>query len=309
MSHGVRVRETVEEDRDELFAISSRIWEGEDYIPALWDKWLEDGGFYTILHEDTIVGCLKTTWHGDREVIFEGLRIDPAFQGSGFASAAVDKVFKIVLDKRPRVMRFATGDENVESHHLGRKKGFVHVTSFYHRFLRFDDEDVQEVEHRDGSSTPGVLSGAGERVVVRNVDVAEAAMIERFMKGSPDWPKTRDFFSRGWVFYPLTSELLERELGEGLSFVALEKGKMTGVLLAHRSEQYPQDLDISWLSGSEDAMAVLLATIKERARELEFREIGAKSPSPGMASFMERHGFHRHEHVDQVLVFEKVLEQ
>ena len=92
---------------------------------------------------------------------------------------------------------------------------------------------------------------------------------------------------------------------EGLSLVALEDGSMTAVLLAHRSEQYPENIDISWISGTEEGMSVLLRELIRKAWELGAREIGAKLPTTETAAFMERHGFVQHEHVNKVLIFEK----
>jgi len=301
MTPDIHIRKTTKEDREAVFAISRQIWEGEDYIPALWEKWLGEGGFYVIIHQETIIGCLKVTDHGNGQLAFEGLRMDPAFRGRGLASAATEALMKIAEDLHPRIMRFATGDENKESHHLGKKYGLVQVASFYHRFLKLGGEEEMG-ESAVFLQPPGP---SGEGLVVRKAEGRDLEAVGEFMKTSPDWPYARGLFSHGWVFYELTPEVLERELQEGFSFVALEDGNMTAVLLAHRSEQYPVNLDISWISGTEEAMSVLLRELTQKAWDLGAREIGAKLPSAGTAAFMERHGFVRHEHVNKTLIFEK----
>ena len=302
MTPDIHIRKTTNEDRDAVFAISRQIWEGEDYIPALWEKWLAEGGFYVIIHQETIIGCLKATDHGNGQLAFEGLRMDPAFRGRGFASAASEALMKIAEDLHPRIMRFATGDENKESHHLGKKYGLVQVASFYHRFLKLGDEG-ENCEPAGFLLAPAASPG-GE-LVVKKAESREFEAIEEFMKKSPDWRYAKGLFSYGWVFYELTSEVLKKELLEGFSFVAFKDGNMTAVLLAHRSEQYPVNLDISWISGTEEAMSALLSELTQEARNYGAREIGAKLPSAETAAFMEQHGFVRHYHVNKVLIFEK----
>ena len=55
------VARTTEDHKPGLFAVSEKIWEGEDYIPTVWDEWINEDGFYTILIRDQVVGCMKYT--------------------------------------------------------------------------------------------------------------------------------------------------------------------------------------------------------------------------------------------------------
>ena len=197
MTPDIHIRKTTKEDKETVFAISEQIWEGEDYIPAVWEKWLAEGGFYVIIYKDAIIGCLKLTDHGNGQLTFEGLRMDPAFRERGFASAASLELLKITEDRRPRIMRFATGDENKESHHLGKKYGLVQVASFYHRFLELGEE--REKGEATTFLQPTTASPGGKLVVRRTVG-RDVEAVEDFMKTSPDWRYSRGLFSQGWVF-------------------------------------------------------------------------------------------------------------
>ena len=74
-------------DRPALEAIARQTWDGDDYLPRVLTNWFDDphGGFFVALLRDQVIGAGKVTRFAEGEWWLEGLRIDPAYQGHGFA--------------------------------------------------------------------------------------------------------------------------------------------------------------------------------------------------------------------------------
>ena len=318
LDRGVIVARTTEEHRDGLFTVSKKIWDGEDYIPTLWNQWMSEEGFYTILVGDRIVGCMKYTVQPRYEILLEGLRMDPEFEGKGYASIAVAFFMKLVHSLRPRTLRFATSDENVFSHHFGEKYGFKKVASFFHRYM-VDDEirlKMHELEQERqelfpmGSGTETVTaSGAwhdadGGRILRTSVkDFGRTLM---FLQSSEEWKPACNLLSRGWVFHPYSDASLLSLLGSDFSFVREDAdGTVVGIILADHSPQYPPDIDITWLSGDSESVRLLLSRLFLEADLETVHEIAAKLPTRATAEMAERFGLHKHPRVDGTHVFEK----
>ena len=54
----LQVGNVVREDKAEIFAISRKIWEGDDYVPLVFDDWVKEkkGEFTAVLNEGKIIG-------------------------------------------------------------------------------------------------------------------------------------------------------------------------------------------------------------------------------------------------------------
>ncbi len=337
----IELVKTVEGHRAVIFGISKQVWEGQDYIPVMWDRWLDEGGFHTILLDGRIIGCIKATDHAGGQVTLEGLRIHPGWRERGCASAAYAKFLPLIERRRPcpRILRFATADANTISHHLGEKHDFIHATDFYYRFMKPGEaqerqhetppgetrEEAEESEYVTANGcaaqcpTPATGGNTANKMDMVNLDIrtpepGDADAIFSYIRGTREWAPSGGLFPFGWVFYELTPtvvrEEIERSAGEGLCQVARRRhtGDITGVLLAHRSERNPGNRDISWLSGNDDGiMADILAGFVKNAMISGAVELRGKTPSGETAGLMERCGFSRHDNFDCTVVFEKIL--
>lgn len=119
-------------DRAAVAEISAQIWEGEDYVPEVFDDWVADprGEFTLFFEGEQLVAFGKLTELLAGEWWLEGLRVHPAYQGRGIASQAHDYAVALADRIASGVLRFATGDFNVAVHRLAEHTGFAHVASF-----------------------------------------------------------------------------------------------------------------------------------------------------------------------------------
>lgn len=309
LDRGIIVARTTEEHRAGLFSISRKIWEGEDYIPTVWDEWISEDGFYTILLGDRIAGCMKYTRLPRNEIMLEGLRMDPDLGGLGYASIAVEFFMGLVDQQEPSTLRFATSDENVYSHHFGEKYGFHQVASFYHRYLKGPEireklDDIRRVMDAVTKLNGSGRSEGGEGRI-RQTRGDDFQDVLAYLKGSEEWEPAKNLLSYGWVFYPFTEEALKGLLDSKYSFIGKQHGRITGVILADHSRQYPTDIDMSWVTGEEESVLDILTRLFLEIDAGTVREIAGKLSTKRMAGCMERFGFHRHPRVDGTHVFEK----
>ncbi len=316
--HLVLVRTTIDH-KDRIMEISSRIWEGQDYLPNVWDTWIEEDGFFTILYDDIIIGCLKATYHTYDQVTLEGLRLAEEYRGKGLSTIAVEMLQNSVESKIARerlnqendskgnvVLRFATGDVNEISRHLGETHGFTHIASFHHRFLAIENFVPENLISEESGT--GISNQIAEEESVdfdlRHAVPGDIEDILEFIRDSDDWLPAKGLISYGWVFYGLTKDELEHVIGSGVSLVLRRKGAIQGVLLAGQSEQRPENLDISWISGPCEDIRRMVQELIRYVRN-RYQSIYTKVPVQRVADCLIDIGFSRHPRVDCAKVFEK----
>jgi predicted PurR-regulated permease PerM/GNAT superfamily N-acetyltransferase len=113
-------------DRASVMELSSLIWEGHDYIPQVWDAWLEDedGRLAVADHNGRAVGVGKLTHLTPEEWWLEGLRVHPDYQGRKIGA----QLFGYLVDQWNAIgsgtLRLATSSERVQIHRLSQRFGF-----------------------------------------------------------------------------------------------------------------------------------------------------------------------------------------
>jgi RimJ/RimL family protein N-acetyltransferase len=119
-------RPACQEDTAQALALAALIWEGDDYIPYVWEKWLTDRyGLLAVAEcQGRIVGLGKLTRHSPGSWWMEGLRTHPEFEGRGIAS----QIFRYLQYTWQRtgdgILRLATHSENLPIHHICERNGF-----------------------------------------------------------------------------------------------------------------------------------------------------------------------------------------
>ncbi|MFW9767854.1 MAG: GNAT family N-acetyltransferase, partial [Candidatus Thorarchaeota archaeon] len=121
-----KIRPLRPSDREDILEIARHIWEGHDYIPYLFDTWLNDKHSYTaaIEQEGHVVALAnlrviengKTGW-------MEGLRVHPDHRGRGFARLLTQHVIQMAKGIPVERVRYTTAADNESSLHLGESVG------------------------------------------------------------------------------------------------------------------------------------------------------------------------------------------
>jgi len=276
----VQVRLASVGDREGILAISSRIWEGEDYIPHVLDRWLSEGGLFVAELGGKVVGFAKNTELSPGEIWLEGLRVDPAHQGKGVAKALARAQLEAALAQKPRSVRLATVEENLASLHIAQELGFRAIARF-----SYLEADVVEPE-----SLPPV-----ER--------PEPKKAWDFLQRSRSFAEARGLVGLGWRFRTLTFDFLTELCREGKVF-ALGHG-LSALLIVFPDPYTPEEiLALAFLDGEETTLEKLLRLAHGLAAKRGNQILSAMVADPWLYTFLSRRGFQGVPELGAVVVLE-----
>ncbi|MDQ2808119.1 MAG: GNAT family N-acetyltransferase [Chloroflexota bacterium] len=114
-------------DQAAVLAFTTATWSWGDYLAEVWDSWLaEEQGVLAVGEAGgRVVGVDKLTFLSPTEAFFQGLRIDPAVRGRGYAQAFQHYMLAEAARQGARVVRLITAHDNSAIHHMAERDGFV----------------------------------------------------------------------------------------------------------------------------------------------------------------------------------------
>jgi hypothetical protein len=186
-------------DKPAMLEICSRIWEGTDYLPAVFDQWVADtdGEFAAAVLDGKLAGCGKLTYLTASDAWLEGLRKDPRVRETGLGEA-VARYFLGRLAARPRLasVRFSTYIGNKKSIAANEKVGFRRRTAL-------------SVKAREGTreELPAVLSATSGPNLRAQV-ITDPASVLAFLRRTGYFQPLEGLVVEGWRAWPWSEELL-----------------------------------------------------------------------------------------------------
>ena len=131
----MKIREIVEKDIRDIEDIARRTWEGEDYLPRVFARWVKEGDFYGIEVDGKVIATGKITLLPGKVGWLEGLRVHPSYRGSGYGRVMHEFLLEKAKDLKERgiiqFLEYSTYFTNEASIHLGLKSGFKIVQRYY----------------------------------------------------------------------------------------------------------------------------------------------------------------------------------
>src|SRR4051812_41292926 len=123
----LRIRPAQPEDRAAVLAFATHTWDWGDYLAEVWDDWLADptGQFMVGEVAGEIAGVDKLTFVAPGEAFFEGLRINPAYRGQGYAGRFQRFMLAEAARRGAHVLRFLTAANNTPIHKNAARDAFV----------------------------------------------------------------------------------------------------------------------------------------------------------------------------------------
>jgi len=276
------IREARPSDRKAVVSFSAKIWEGHDYLPRVWDQWLEEpfGALLVAELDGRTVGTNKVTVLAPGEVWLEGLRVDPLQQSKGIAWALNQRAMEIVKKLKPATVRFSTVFDNQASRHMGEQGGF--------RFLFPCRRLLAQSKKGD---LPREAQGGME-----DVDKI-LALLEK----SSNFRQMKGLFAWGWIFKTLDRPFVERVVAEGGALVARSLGKISGLALFLKQRHGPKAA-LGVIDGDDRTITALAGQFRIAAERLGFRELISMVPESS-APLLLAAGF-RLEEPTRVVVYE-----
>ena len=200
-------------DKPAMLSISSRIWEGTDYLPAVFDEWVRDevGEFTAVLVGKRVVGCAKLTFLTPTDAWLEGLRKDPGVSHRGLGRVVVEHLLDVLAARGNLTsVRFSTYVKNRASRVTNERAGFRLRNALSIKAWEGSAAALRSlIQGRHPARPAGPVRPAP--TVMRD----EALALE-FLERHPYFEGTRGLVVEGWKAWPWSPGLfLERFVRKG----------------------------------------------------------------------------------------------
>ncbi|MBN1658036.1 MAG: GNAT family N-acetyltransferase [Anaerolineae bacterium] len=193
------IRPARRDDLPQVERICANTWEWGDYIPEVWDEWLqgEEGSLAVAELGGTIVALGRVVVLPEGQAWLEGMRVDPGYRRRGIAWQFA--LYKLDFARRhgARVARLGTGDDNTPVHAMMERVGMRRVGEYVHLTAKALSCDA--------------LPGDAPGVVV----VDDPSSVHAFLKQSRALADTRGLYSTYWTWHELSERQADRFLQAG----------------------------------------------------------------------------------------------
>jgi GNAT superfamily N-acetyltransferase len=114
-------------DRDRVVEIARDVWEGRDYLPRVFDRWVADAGasFQAAELDGVVVGLQRLRPYAPGLVWYEGLRVAAPLRRRGVARAMLAAAIEQAREQGFREMRLGTGSASAAN--LFESAGFRRI--------------------------------------------------------------------------------------------------------------------------------------------------------------------------------------
>lgn len=258
------------EDRETILEMSRSIWGGNDYLPAVWDRWVadRDGVLLTVTLDGKPVGCSKITLLSPGEVWLEGLRLHPVLHGQGLSHRIHAATFREALRLKPRSIRYSTWIGNEASRHIAETHGFWMVA---------------QTSWMWGEA-------ARRRLRSRRAEAADTETLFKFIGHSECYRAMSGLAAVGWKFPELTKRRLGRLIREGLALIYPRQGAIEAAALLDAG-QIDNDLCLGFVDGPDSRIALLARDALAVGAASGRTEVSAMLPEGRISAVVRQAGF------------------
>lgn len=279
-------RPALPKDTQDVMELTSKIWEGDDYVPYVWDEWLADceGLLAVCEYGGKVIGLGKLTLLTRDQWWLEGLRVHPGYEDRGIASHLNDYLLNFWDEKGNGVVRLATASKREKVKHLSEKRGFHlrgECTDYSAAALSGDIDHFRKL-------TTGALSAIAGYL--------KLTTLPAFGKGLMDI---------GWQWAMPTEPLLRKfiEKAGAWGWVHLEYGQ--GYLLCREAFEDESALYIGQFLCRLEAAYSFLEDIRHLAADEGYKKVAWIAPlDTDLNIILEEAGFQR-EWDMTILIYEK----
>ncbi|MDD4504396.1 MAG: GNAT family N-acetyltransferase [Clostridiaceae bacterium] len=247
-----RFRRVAQPDKDRVLSISSKIWEGNDFIKYVFDDWVNDTeGEFTIGEKDGVaVGYAKYTKHSDAEAWLEGIRVDERYANQGFGKAITQYYISRAKAEGVETIRLSAYAESKESIKIVEGLGFK----------------------KDGYFTTGykeIDKAAKEPSMSKTViNIMSTATAWDLITRGNTYYMTNGYISYGWTFRKASYELVDGLVKDKRVYGVLREGKVSSVMVLTEDSHKDGGLNIGFIDGDMASMKELVDFAEHQALKL-----------------------------------------
>lgn len=308
-------------DKPAVLRVSSRIWQGGDYVPLFFERWVKEGGFWAGEVRGRLVGYGKATQLSHGEYWLEGLRVDPAWRKRGIGKELSRQVVLRTLDRRPVSLRLATADVNHESIHI------IQTVMGLKPYAQYKFFGGKPPENRDATalsptqalrgSVPHFPASRGTVSVFRSQAGQPARVPSHESLVRPTAREALEYIGRSaelsaskgllpytWLFRNLDRRYMAELKRGGYVYGYRVGGKLAGLMVLRPHRYHGNDLDISFLAGGKKALAAFGSYISRVAHDHGTENISGMAASDEMAAALKSVGLKPNPRITAVLIYE-----
>ncbi len=128
----IKLRNVKYQDKERIYHMTKNIWRGNDYIPKVFKKLVEDkrSNMMGIEKEGTLIAFANLYMIDENTCWLEALRVDPEYTRMGWGTMMVEKLCHFAIEKDIRELFFSTYFRNKASINLNKKLGFERYATF-----------------------------------------------------------------------------------------------------------------------------------------------------------------------------------
>ncbi len=285
------IREIKLSDKKEVLRISSQIWEGDDYVSNVFDKWVtdDDGLFTGYWENEKLIGFGRMRFLTPTDIWLEALRKDPHTNFKGVGNKIAKYYMKQLKGKKINSVRFSTYFGNIASIKLNEKLGFNKILTLSLKELDITNHQIE----------------LNNNLITEDVDFE---VLNKFILNSTYINETHNFISKGWVVYQYTFELLEEFYSKNQFAVYSENGEIRGVIL-FSDVNYSNILWISLIEAENMSICnelmnyVISMTLKKNCKKIQLLVPDISE----LMEFVNIFGFKSWEQENDFLLYEMPL--
>lgn len=246
----IQIRQATAADTSAMLSITQNVWDGNDYLPFIWNEWLRDasGRLTVAALDDQVVGVHHVALLPDGSAWAEGIRVAGNAQGRGIGEALLLDGIEWARSMGASAIRLSTTSRNPASNRIAEKCGLSPV----HEYRLW--------------SAPADLTEVGGAV-----RVAHAGEVEDLWRFLEESESESDFYMEGWTAYRLTRERLRLLLAT--STVAVTGRNSTEAMAIATATSHRPTLRLGLIVGGQEGVRTLANWLRERARATCLRSV------------------------------------
>ena len=289
-SEELEIRELEKSDKEEVVEMTSGIWDGRDYIPDYFDRWVKDGGFICGMIDDEIVALAKHTWHSDDILWLEGLRVHPDHREEGYGRAMIEGQVNYINEHLDyRVARFLTSNDNTPVKKVVEDIGFELKQKY--DYVRLDDEDLEEIEPPSKSEIDRV------QVEKKTDEVVDMVLSSNELKDN------KGLYMEHWTAYPMDESLIRDRVKDGYCYSVRDGDEIEALMFMQVHDIY-ESLSVTFACGSHEGMKELFRYGLKHSLEEGYERLRLKSASDNVIEAAKEVGLSHSDHHSCTLVYE-----
>jgi RimJ/RimL family protein N-acetyltransferase len=288
----IHVRKARASDREAVFKFCEKTWSWGDYIPEVWDKWLNEksGRVFIATIDEVPVGITHLSIDKPHEIWLGGARTDPNYRRRGVATAITKKCLDYAKQRGAKVARLATESNNIAAQAVIQKLGFKPIAEF------------TEMTTKNVAKENSENSRWAEKI--------ETDTIWDYLQTSESYRKAAGLYTTLFQWFSLEKNDLKRFIEQRKAVLHLSaRGEIGGLTLVDDTtarEWHENTMQTCYIDGDYNATLDMIKFFRSHCHALGIKKIyGFTCNHKPIITALEKLGFEQPDSME--IVYEKKI--